>query len=152
MEQNKFFRKKTINGRKYQIQLLPALKAVGMAKTLSKVVLPALGGTIDGMRDDGFNGVPKTFTDLALVICTQLDGLDLEDIIQSLLEGCSCDGTDVVDLDSHFQGELGELVGVLEFALKENFSSFFTGNDLIAPLMKMMEGMGVSTSSLSSEL
>jgi hypothetical protein len=151
LEQNKFFRSKEINGKRYQITLLPALKAVGMAKTLSKVILPAIGGAIDGVRDDGLNGPPRNFTDLALTLCTQLEDLDLDNLINTLMQGVMCEGKEVRDINTHFQGELGELVAVLEFALRENFSSFFTGNDLIAPLKKMLAGMGVDISSESSE-
>jgi hypothetical protein len=148
---NKFFRTKEVNGRKYQITLLPALKAVAMGKTLMKLILPAIGGTVDGLRDDGLYGVPKTFTDLALTICSQLDDVDLDEIISVLLKDLVCEGQTVRDLDTHFQGELGEMFGVLEFALRENFSSFFTGNDFLAPLMKMLQGMGVDTSEMSLE-
>lgn len=151
LEQNKFFRTKTINGKKYQITLLPALKAVGMGKKLLKIILPAIGGTVDGLRDDGLMGTPKTFTDLALVLCEQLDDLDLDWLIQSLLNEATCDGKEIRDIDTHFQGELGELVGVMEFALRENFSSFFTGNDLIAPLKRILIGMGVDISETSLE-
>lgn len=151
MEQNKFFRKKVINGREYQITLLPALKAVGMGKKLLKVILPAIGGTIDGLRDDGLYGTPKTFTEVATALCTQLDDIDLDELITSLLREALCEGTSVRDIDSHFQGEIGELIGVIEFALKENFSSFFTGSDFLAPLLRTLEGMGVETSNLSLE-
>lgn len=151
MEPNKFFRSKVINGKKYQITMLPALKAVGVGKKLLKVVLPAIGGTIDGLREDNIYGTPKTFTDVAVALCTQLDDIDLDELIYALLNEASCEGKTIRDIDSHFQGEIGELIGVLEFALRENFSSFFTGSDFLAPLMRMLNGMGVETSNLSTE-
>lgn len=143
----KLFRTKEVNGKDYQISVLPALKAIGMARKLSKVLLPILGGTIDGMRDEGLTATSSTFSDIAMTLVEQLDGLDLENTIKQLCKGLTCNGKEVRDLDSHFQGELGELVGVLEFALRENFSSFFTGNDLSARLKEMLEGVtgGIST-------
>jgi hypothetical protein len=142
---DKFYRKQTINEREYQISMLPALKAVGMGRTLAKVLLPAIGGAIDGLRDDGIMGTPSTFTDLAVTLCTQLDDLDLDNLILTLTKGLTCEGNEVKDINTHFQGDLGELIAVLEFALRENFSSFFTGSDISIRLTEALKGLTEGT-------
>ena len=138
---DKFYRKETIDDKEYQITMLPALKAVGMAKTLSKVLLPAIGGTIDGLRDDGFNGAPKTFTELAMTLCTQLDDLDLDAMILTLTKGLVVDGVEVKNVDDFFRGDINGLISVMEFALRSNFSDFFTKNPLIAKLKEAFKGL-----------
>lgn len=153
MEQytEKFFRKKTINNKEYQINVLGAMEALKMGRTLSKVILPAVAGILDGTRANEFGETPKTFTDLALMICTQLDDLDFDYIVLTLLKGCKCDGRDIQSVDTHFQGDLGEMISVLEFALRENFSSFFTGNDLIIQLRDKIQDLTDTTSNESQE-
>lgn len=138
---NKFYRTQEINDNTYQISLLPALKAIGMGKTLSKVLLPLLGGTVDGLRDDGYGETPKTFTDLAIVLTTQLDDLDLDQLILTLTKGMTCNGMEVKDINTHFQGDISSLIGVIEFALRENFQDFFTNNPLITRLTEGFKGI-----------
>lgn len=146
LNKEKFYREKEINGKQYRITVLPALKAIGTGKRISKVLLPILGGAVDGLRDDGLNGTPKTFTELATTLVTQLDDFDLDALILDLTKDMMCDGEPVGDIDLFFQGELSDLLGVVEFALRENFEDFFTKNPLITQLTEGLKGMTEGTS------
>ncbi|QDP59454.1 MAG: hypothetical protein GOVbin4162_28 [Prokaryotic dsDNA virus sp.] len=137
----KLYRKTNINNKEYTIKLLKALPALRMGKTLMSVVLPAVGGTIDGLRDDGYGSTPKTFTELALVLCDQLGDIELDELAQDLLGGMLCNGIEVTNIDDHFQGEIDVLVELLAFALKENFGKLFMGKGLLAQFQKVTEGL-----------
>lgn len=135
--------KKTLsNGKEVTIKRLPAMKGIKMANKLLKVVLPALGGTLDGVNasDDVLNGTPRNFTHLAITICQQLDDLNVEEVILTLTEDMYIDGNPV-EFDSYFASNYGELVEILEFALKENFSSFFMAKGISHRLISTLQGM-----------
>lgn len=133
---NKFRRTTTINDKKFNIKLLKASHGIAVAKKLANVIIPALGGGLDGYTHDEFiHGAPKTFSDLSLVLCNQIDKIGVENLIVTLLEGLEVEGR-TVDLDEYFMANYGELIAVLEFALKENFASFFTQSGMKARLMK----------------
>lgn len=121
----------TIKNKKIKLELLPAISVgVPVARRLLNIVAPAIGGTLDGLKhDDILHGVPKTFTEVSIVICQQLEKAEVNNLIFTLLNSLEVDGKDV-DLDEYFTANYGEMVEILEFALKENFQSFFTGNGM----------------------
>lgn len=121
----------TVNGKNVRIKLLPALTVgIPTARRLLNIIAPAVGGTLDGLRHDDFiHGVPKTFSDMSLVVCQQLENAEIHQIIFTLLENMEVDNK-VVNLDEYFMANYGEMIEILEFALKENFQSFFTGNGM----------------------
>lgn len=121
----------TVNGKNIRIKLLPALTVgIPTARRLLNIIAPAVGGTLDGLRHDDFiHGVPKTFSDMSLVVCQQLENAEVHQIIFTVLEHMEVDNK-VVNLDEYFMGNYGEMIEILEFALKENFQSFFTGNGM----------------------
>jgi len=128
-----------INGKKFRIHLLPAItKGIPIARRLLNVIAPAVGGTLDGMRhDDLIHGVPKTFTEMSLVVCQQLEKAEVHNLIFELLKNLEVDDKQV-DLDEYFAANYGEMVEVLEFALRENFQSFFTGNGMKQRFQKVV--------------
>ena len=65
------------------------------------------------------------FTDLAIALVRQLDELELEETCRVLLAGLTCNGQPV-DYETHFAGNYSAYIQVIEYALKENFGSFFT--------------------------
>lgn len=121
----------TVNGKNIRIKLLPALTVgIPTARRLLNIVAPAVGGTLDGLRHDDFiHGAPKTFSEMALVVCKQLEEAEVHQIIFTLLEHMEVDNK-VVNLDEYFMANYGEMIEILEFALRENFQSFFTGNGM----------------------
>lgn len=138
----KFLRTKTLeNKKKAQIKILNTFAGIAVARKLLKVIAPALGGAADGLRhDDVIHGAPKSFTTLALTLCDQIDKAQVEDLIVVLLEDLSIDGKDV-DVDEYFAANYGELIEILEFALRENFSTFFTGKGIKARFLKVVQTM-----------
>ncbi len=116
-------RRKEINGKLYCIQLLPASKGLTIGKRLIKSLGTALGVVLDS-NDNPF-AAETIFTDLSIAIVSKIDDLDLEATIKELLGYCSCGGNQI-DFDRHFAGNYGEMVAVVEFALRENFGDFFT--------------------------
>lgn len=121
----------TVNGKNIRIKLLPALTVgIPTARRLLNIIAPAVGGTLDGLRHDDFiHGAPKTFSEMALVVCKQLEEAEVHQIMFTLLEHMEVDNK-VVNLDEYFMANYGEMIEILEFALRENFQSFFTGNGM----------------------
>lgn len=131
-------RKKEFNGKTYQLTVLPAGEGYAMALRLLKLILPALGGGLDGMQhDELIHGAPRTFSDLALTICEQMDKADVLGITKRLVKDVVVDGQGI-DFDEYFAANYGELITVLEWSLKENFGSFFTESGIQTRLMNLV--------------
>ncbi len=129
----------TVNGKNIRIKLLPALTVgIPTARRLLNIIAPAVGGTLDGLRHDDFiHGAPKTFSEMALVVCKQLEEAEVHQIMFTLLEHMEVDNK-VVNLDEYFMANYGEMIEILEFALRENFQSFFTGNGMKQRFQKVV--------------
>lgn len=122
---SKFLSEKIINGKTIQIRKLGALKGIKVIQQLSKVLVPILGGTLDGFKHDSFmHGAPKTFSDLSLTIVETLDQMDIESLLLDFTKDLRVNG-EAVDFDEYFSANYSELLEVLEFCLKENFPDFF---------------------------
>ncbi len=139
---NKFRRTTTLeNGDKATVRVLRMIEGVATAKKLLNVIAPAVGGAADGMRhDDIIHGAPRSFTNLALTLCGQIEKVQIEDLIVLLLDDMQINGKDV-DINDYFAANYGQLVEVLEFSLRENFSSFFTGKGIKARFLKTVESL-----------
>ena len=117
---------KVINGKKYVIQMLPAMQGVSLAKRILKSVVPLLGMWADGEKKEDFI-LPEEdnlFAELALMFNSKLDELNVEEVIAALVSGLTCDGKEV-EFNTHFRQNYSELLLVLEEALRGNFGSFF---------------------------
>lgn len=126
------FRAVTIDGVEYRIKLLDGLTGFRTAKDITKIVLPLLGESFDASRhDDVFHGAPKTFKDMSLLLLTQVDQVDIEDIIfNRLFRYFVVDGADA-KLQDLIIGKYEILIDLVSFALKENFGSMFEGKGLL---------------------
>lgn len=148
---NKFQRELDLeNGKKYIIKVIPTLKGIKIASQLSKFVLPIIGGTIDGIRNiDPDLGPPRTFSDIAKVLIEKLESGDVEDILINLLQGARVKELDSpvrdLDIDQDFRANYGELIAVLEFSLKENFGSAFSGKGISHRLTEAVTNLMGST-------
>jgi len=127
------------SGKNVRIVLLPAItKGIPVARRLLNIIAPTVGGTLDGLKHDDFiHGAPKTFSDLSLVVCQQLEKAEVGNLIFTLLENMEVDGK-TVNLDDYFMANYGEMIEILEVALKENFESFFTGNGMKQRFLKVV--------------
>ncbi len=119
-------KQKTFGNNTYSIKLLPATQGLVTGQRIVKAFGPALGVLLDSGSQEGlYPEEDKLYTDLSVAIVHQLDDLEIVQTIKELLAGLSCN-SQAVDFDKHFAGEYGELIAVVEYALKENFSDFFT--------------------------
>ena len=108
-----------------QIYKLPASQGLVVGTKLLKLILPVLGGMADEIfSEDASNESPKTFTEIAQRLLTQLDNFDILSLVKQLLDGAAIDGREQ-DFDEYFMANYGALLLILEFALRENFQSFF---------------------------
>lgn len=129
------------SGKKVSIKLLKTTVGIAVAKKLIKLVAPAVGGAADGMRHDDFiHGAPRSFTDLALTLCDQIDKVKIEDIITVLLDEMYIEGNPV-DYDEYFMANYGELIEILEFSLRENFATLFTGKGIKARFLQTIQNI-----------
>lgn len=160
---NKFRRETTIKvydshlkkevDKKIGIKILGLHLGWSVSQKLLQIVAPLVGGAVDGMRPaDMFQEVPKTFTHMALTLCQQIDKAQSYELILILLDELTIDGKPFAspeELDQYFGGNYGELMQILEFSLKENFGSFFTGNGMKGRFLKVIQMIMGSTLSES---
>ena len=57
-----------------------------------------------------------------------------------MLDELQIDGNEV-DIEEYFAANYGELIEILEFSLKENFSSFFMGKGIKARFLQAIESL-----------
>lgn len=115
-----------VGGNVYTIQLLPATKGLVIGTDLIKLAAPVLGLFADN-SDDEF-ALPEEqdlFFQASTVLVNNMDKLDIVEMVQDLLTGMTFNSK-TVEFDSHFRGDYGTLLMVLETALKENFGSFLS--------------------------
>lgn len=117
----------TIKNKLYTIELLPATQAFAVATQLLKVCLPAIGAFGDGVRNKELI-MPEDdtmYTQMSVLLVRQMNDISVMDVLTLLGQGITCNGTTVI-LDDEFKGNLGGMVMLLEFILRENCGSFFT--------------------------
>jgi hypothetical protein len=135
---NKFRResKFTDSGKKFSVRILPMTEGISVAKKLLSVIAPTTGSALDGLQhDDILHGAPKSLSTLAMILCNQIDKVQVENLIIVLLQDLYIDNQEV-NIDEYFAANYGELIEVLEFSLEVNFKSFFMGKGIKARLMK----------------
>lgn len=111
----------------YAIKLLPSTQGIGLAFNLIRVFLPSIGAWADGEKKEGLI-LPEDnsmFSEVAMLLVGQMDRIDLSQVIKTLV-GNTLLNSQPIDFEKHFVGNYGSLVELVEFALKENFGSFFT--------------------------
>ncbi len=111
----------------YAIKLLPSTQGIGLAFNLIRVFLPSIGAWADGEKKEGLI-LPEDnsmFSEVAMLLVGQMDRIDLSQVIKTLV-GTALLNNQPIDFEKHFVGNYGSLIELVEFALKENFGSFFT--------------------------
>lgn len=132
---------KTSEGNEVLVKLLPMSKGIKVSKQLISLLAPAIGSMADGVRHDEFlHGAPTSFSNLAYNLVGQLDKIDVLELIDALFEGLMVNKAEV-DVEEYFSGNYGEMVEILEFALKENFQTFFTGKGMKARLTTAVKAL-----------
>ena len=135
-------RTQQIGERSYTLTLMPAIKGFTLGTKLVKSLLPALGSYFD--RKDPHPLFPEEqnlWATAASLLVRELDSLEVEEIISTLLGGLSVDGSKA-NIDIVFAGHYGQLLSVIEWSLKENCGDFFTeyfkGKGIEIPSLKEM--------------
>lgn len=157
LDLSKFQRTLTLDsGAKYQINVLNAWEGIRLGNQIKSVLLPLFGGTVDGINQtEDFISKSTPFTDMAIVLCDQLDKIQLEGVIGALLKGLTYQEVGQIpkdinpqgkDFENHFMANYGELLEVLAFSMKENFGSLFTGKGIHLRLMESVAGVMEPTS------
>lgn len=111
----------------YAIKLLPSTQGIGLAFNLIRVFLPSVGAWADGEKKEGLI-LPEDnsmFSEVAMLLVGQMDKIDLSQVIKTLC-GNALLNNQPIDFEKHFVGNYGSLISLVEFALAENFGSFFT--------------------------
>lgn len=115
-----------IGGRLYTLNLMPAIKGFTLGTKLVKTVLPAIGSYFDRREPDPlFPEEQNLWATAATLLVREMDALELEALIATLLEGLIVDGAQA-NIDTVFAGHYGQLLSVIEWSLKENCGDFFT--------------------------
>lgn len=135
-----------INGKRVDIKMLKGrTKGIGTAMKLKKIALPLIGRGFDGLQEDDYLEPPKTFTEMAVILSDQMERTDIDSLIfEDLLAEVKVDGELITDWDDYLMCNYGELIPMLAFAVKENFSSFFTGVGLMKKLQAHLQNLWVS--------
>jgi len=132
---NKFQKKINVGDKEYVIRVLPAGVGMKMGLRLVKIVTPLLGGVMDDLSSNSdLFGEDDTFTKLASKMVLVLEEEQLDEIVHSVLSSAVIIEKGKIprdlDFDNDFMANYGELIEVLAFALKENFSSIFQGKGI----------------------
>ena len=121
-------KQQTINGKSYSLTHLPA--SVGFVTFLQLVELfgTSTASIIDNSAREDFvlpeeNYLFTQATQLLIEKIAQKE--EVLNMVMKLTSTVSCDGK-AVDFDTHFAGNYGELVLIVEWVLKENFKDAFT--------------------------
>lgn len=115
-----------ICGKQYRIKLMKSRAALAIALSIAKVIAPALAAWADSEKNKEFI-LPEEdnlYTEVALHLVNGLDKISVIDLVGHLTEGTECQGN-IVDIDEDFKGNIGGLVKLVEFSLKENCGDFF---------------------------
>jgi len=114
-----------IGGASYTITVLGAKDGMRVGVELASMMLPSIGVMLDDQdaREGGFES-EELFLALATSLVSSVDSNHIVSLFETLL-GDVYKGSQPIDYDDEFQGELANYILLVEFALKENFADFF---------------------------
>lgn len=138
----------TINDDSYTVHLLPTTIGLAMSLEIGKLLMPSLGAGIDGFRhDEILHGAPTTFADLGKLLVLQMGEVKIVEMVKALLSKSEINGKQL-DFEKHFSGNYGALIQLVEFALRENFESFFTESGLQTRFVQLMSNLSIQPAEL----
>lgn len=116
----------TIKDKTYTIELLPATQALAIGLELFKTVLPSFAAWGDYVRKEEviLPEEDNIYTEVSMLLVNQADKLNSTDLVKVLTQKVYSNGVPV-DVDREFMGNVGGLVILLEFIIKENIGPFF---------------------------
>jgi hypothetical protein len=123
---------RTIDGRTYTVQQLPARKALKTLNRLGKVFGPALAQAATAVGSSAKLDIAAI--DVAKLggaveaLFANLEDADLDHFVQTFLESSLVDGAPLyAQLDVVFMGKIDGLLKLLAFAVEVNFGNFMRG-------------------------
>lgn len=114
-----------INGKKYDIELLPARQSAMIGLELVKLILPSFGVWVDSKSKEEFV-LPEEndmFAEAAMLLVSQMGKVNIADIIDLLTKNVTRDGNPV-DVDVEFRGDVAGLMQLIKYALEKNIGPF----------------------------
>ena len=136
----KGYKTKKIGKNKYGLHMLKAKEAFSYGLKL-RTLLPVSGSFFDSQTSNALDGMK--FSQMAETFVMSMDSLEIEDILEDVVySNLDLNGQDV-DVDDHFQGELGELIDVIAWALEVNFKSLFLGSTFLSKMYSKLKEMGL---------
>lgn len=139
---------KTINDKVFTFKILGARDGFNMGIQISKLILPAIGASVDGIKSqskavdivaesqdenkvlDVLTKSNNTFADAAMKLVDQMDNVDVLAIVDKMFKDMLVDDKEE-NWDEYFAGNYGEMLEVLTWLLKENFASFFSQSGIL---------------------
>lgn len=140
-----------LDGVRYEVQLLSTSSSFTTGQELVTLIAPSLGAAADGFFSSNPDESKMTFAEVAILLIGQMGDVDILNIIKLQLAGATADGI-LIDFETHFRGNLGQLVNLLEFTMKENYSGLFTQTSLGRELQKFMKGWQEQTQLLEEHM
>ncbi len=138
----------TIKEDEYTVHLLKTTVGLAMSLEIGKLLMPSLGAGIDGFRhDEILHGAPTTFADLGKLLVSQMGEVKIVEMIKALLNNVEIGGKKI-DFETHFRKNYGTLMQLVEFALRENFESFFTESGLQTRFVQLMSNLSAPQAEL----
>jgi len=119
---------RSIGNHRFKIELLPCGPAGEVFLELLDILGPTIGVAIDKFRNLDYV-TPEDDTSLAEVFSTLTSKMvraEFNSVVDILLKDCTIDGAPF-DKNTHLRGEFQTYVGLVSFALEENFLDFFIG-------------------------
>ena len=101
-------------------------------------IAPVFGEVLDSRNVDQEAAMfekQNTYREILTIISNNLHKPDMMNLVQQMLNNVTCDG-ERINLDTHFQGKVHEMMELIIFAMEVNFKGFFTQNDMFQSLMK----------------
>jgi len=140
MSNTKGFKTKKIGKNKYGVHMLKAKEAFSYGLKL-RSLLPVTGSFFDARTSSALEGLK--FSTMAEVFLDSMDALDIESILEDVVYGnLTVNGQDI-DVDEHFQENLGEMLDVIAWVLEVNFKSLFLGSTFLSKMFSKLKGMGL---------
>ena len=134
----------SIDGKEYKIVLLGTSRAFATSQELAKLSLPSLGAALDGMFQQDEWAEKQTFSEMAILLTKQLEGVDTVAVAKELLAGTTENGI-AIDFENHFRGRLELLAKLLDAALRGNYGSLFMQMNLSEKLNQFMSQLQSQT-------
>lgn len=133
-----FFNQKEIGGKRYNLIALNSWEALHGTTLLMTTLAPVFGEVLDSRNVDEEVAMfekQNTFREILTIVANNLHKPDMMTLVQQMLNGVTCDGQSV-NINTHFQGKVHEMMELIIFAMEVNFKGFFTQNDMFQSLMK----------------